>query len=380
MKLKGAIIGISGYGNVHYTDLIQYCKDGRIEFVGATVINREQEQEKCALLESMGCKIYDDYKVMLKDLSGKIDFCSIPTGILHHKDMTIEALRRKINVLVEKPAAPDMESVQAMQLAEKEANCFAAVGFQYNYQESTARVKEAILSGKIGRILHLKGLCLWPRNSSYYARNNWSGKMTFNGLTVNDAPFSNATAHYLMLLLFFAGMTMDTGAEPVRVTGRLFRANPGIESCDAAELHYILEDGTPVDYSCSHSCRMEKGPILKVICEKGEIVWTPKMAEIRTANGTEVITVATEQTVIRGSMWEAFFDKLSGGKRFITTLELAGLHSKAVDLAFRDIPVQTVENVEIITGADNSFRYVIPGFEQVLLEQFDAPVDGAAIL
>lgn len=371
--LKGAVIGISGYGNVHYTDLLKYHKEGRIRLAGATVINRNDEQEKCAVLESVGCKIYGDYLTMLDDLSGKIDFCTIPTGILYHREMTVAALGRKINVLVEKPAAPDMASVEEMKLAEKRSGCFAAVGFQYNYQESTARIKEAILSGRIGRVLHLRGICLWPRNSSYYARNGWSGKMTLRGIPVNDNPFSNATAHYLMLLLYFAGDTFESGAEPVRVSGRLLRANPAIESCDAAELHYLLNNGLRLDYTCAHSCRTENGPVLEIIGEKGTIRWTQKIAEIRTDSGVETIPVAADLSVIRNRLWNAFFDRLSGKNSFVTSLELAGLHTKAVELAVKEIPLRIVPDPEIITEND-SIRYVIPDFEREVLKKFGEPI------
>ena len=363
MKLKGAIIGVSGYGNVHYTDLMQFCKDGRMEFVGATVINRDQEQEKCAVLESMGCKIYDDYKVMLQDLSGKIDFCTIPTGILMHKEMTVEALRHGVHVLVEKPAAPDMESLQIMQDAASGSDRITAIGFQFNYQQNTRELKELLLSGKLGRIRRLRGLCLWPRNNEYYARNNWSGKRILNGRVVNDAPFSNATAHYLMLLLYFAGIEQNKGAMPVSVNGNLWRVNPEIESCDAAELHYQLDNGLTLDYVCSHACRNNINPILEIECEQGKVVWTLPETCIYTADGCRKIPHPIGAFESRQEMWQAFLDKVSGKETEITGLELAGCHTKAVDLAFQTLPIQDVTDKTEIIREDPSYRYIFPEFD-----------------
>ena len=371
MKLKGAVIGISGYGNVHYNDLMRCYQSGLMEFVGATVINRDAEQEKCSVLESMGCKIYDDYKVMLNELSGKIDFCTIPTGIPMHRDMTVYALERGINVLVEKPAAPDMESLAAMKKAEDGSGAFAAVGFQYNYHKTTRDLKRLLLSGELGRIKRLRGCCMWPRNNQYYGRNGWSGKRSANGYPVNDSPFSNATAHYLMLLLYFAGSEQDRGAMPVSVTGTLQRGTPEIESCDTAELHYQLDNGLPLDYYCSHSCRDVKGPILKIECEKAEVTWTLEKITIRKDGEEKEIPVVTDPFESRKEMWSSLFAKASGEESFITDLSLAGCHTKAVDLAFSVLPIINAEQVEIEHNRENqTYRYIIPGFSENIIKDF----------
>ena len=40
---NAAIIGISGFGAVHYNDFLREHAAGRIHIVGATVINQEEE-------------------------------------------------------------------------------------------------------------------------------------------------------------------------------------------------------------------------------------------------------------------------------------------------------------------------------------------------
>lgn len=367
MKLRGAVIGISGYGSAHYADLTRIqTEEETIQLTAAAVINQEQEQEKCAYLRSIGCELYDDYKVMLREMAGKIDFCTIPTGILMHKEMTVEALQNGIHVLVEKPAAPDMTSLQAMQDAVSASGKTAAVGFQFNYQKNTRELKELLLSGKMGKILHLRGLCLWGRDSQYYTRNAWSGKRMLGDRVVNDAPFSNATAHYLMLLLYFAGLEQNKGAMPVSVTGNLLRANPEIESCDGAELHYQLENGLTLDYICAHACKKEKGPILEIECEKGRVIWTMTQSKAYTPDGViewaHPVRTAYDS---RLEMWHAFFAKISGREADITDMPLAGCHTKAVDLAFSTLPIEPVKDAEIIRNAQTgTHRYVIPGFEE----------------
>lgn len=68
---NAAIIGISGFGAVHYNDFLREHAAGRIHIVGATVINQEEEAQKCAFLRSIGCRLFTDYREMLRELSGK---------------------------------------------------------------------------------------------------------------------------------------------------------------------------------------------------------------------------------------------------------------------------------------------------------------------
>ena len=46
--LNTAIIGISGWGRIHYEDLLRRRERGDIRICAATVINQAEEAEKCA--------------------------------------------------------------------------------------------------------------------------------------------------------------------------------------------------------------------------------------------------------------------------------------------------------------------------------------------
>lgn len=92
--LNTAIIGISGWGRIHYEDLLRRRERGDIRICAATVINQAEEAEKCAFLRSIGCRIFDSHQAMLSEFGGKLDLCFIPTGIDLHAPMAIEARRR----------------------------------------------------------------------------------------------------------------------------------------------------------------------------------------------------------------------------------------------------------------------------------------------
>ena len=64
--INAALIGISGFGSVHCNDLLREHRGRRLKFAAATVINQEQEAERCAVLRELGVELFSDYREMLE--------------------------------------------------------------------------------------------------------------------------------------------------------------------------------------------------------------------------------------------------------------------------------------------------------------------------
>ena len=43
--INAAIVGVSGFGRVHYDDLVREYQHKRVSITGATIINQEEEKE-----------------------------------------------------------------------------------------------------------------------------------------------------------------------------------------------------------------------------------------------------------------------------------------------------------------------------------------------
>lgn len=179
---------------------------------------------------------------MLFELKGQIDLCFIPTGIPLHTSMSIAALEAGANVFVEKPVAGAIQDVRLIEKASIRHKRFVAVGYQNIYLPETVALKRFLVDGKLGEIKQLKSFAMWPRNSIYYNRNNWAGRLRCNNKWVLDSPFNNALAHFLNLLCFFAGNTINSSAELNWIEAELCRAN-SIESCDTATLRLKTRNG-----------------------------------------------------------------------------------------------------------------------------------------
>lgn len=200
--LNVVLIGVSGFGDVHYRDLLRWHHAGKLNFAAAAVIDKANQREKCAEMEALGIRIYDDYRHMLA--AEQADLCCIPTGIAMHAPMSIAAMRAGMNVLVEKPAAAVMSDVEAIREAEKQTGRFTAVAFQDLYRPEILHLKRLILNGMIGEITRITACASSTSGDSYYRRNNWAGKLYCDGMPIFDSPFMNGNAHQLNLAFSFA--------------------------------------------------------------------------------------------------------------------------------------------------------------------------------
>ncbi len=364
---NAAIIGISGFGSVHYNDFLREHAAGRINVVGATVINQEEEAEKCAFLRSIGCRLFTDHREMLRELRGRIDICFIPTGIAFHAPMTIDALESGVNVYVEKPIAATLQEVERMRDAERRTGKFIAVGYQTMYQPETRRIKELLLSGRIGKVTTLKSYGLWPRDNVYYHRNNWVGKLRSGNSWVLDSPFTNALAHFLNLLSFYAGNRFDKAGEIESVQAGLFRANP-IETNDTAWIRAVAQGGAQLLFYVTHCSEINEGPWSEIEGELGSISYGSEKVVIRLRDGEVEEFAMTPGDRMRANIYTQLIRRLADPAAFICTAEVAAGHTRICNAVFDSVKaVELPESAShLVTNPNGTTRRLIPGIDEVI--------------
>ena len=338
--INAGVIGVSGFGATHCSDLFREHEAGRLNFAAAVIHNNEVSPQFLEKLKALKVDLFTDYPSMLAKYAGKLDICCIPTGIALHRPMTEAALASGANVFVEKPVAPTLADAQAMEAAARKAGRFVAVGYQTIYQPETRRIKELILSGALGKVKRLKCYALWPRHNGYYGRNGWAGKL-FNaaGEPVLDSPFTNAVAHYLNLLLFYAGNTFEGTAEVKSVQAQMFRVNP-ITSCDTADMRILTQDGKELLFYVSHAIPMREGPISLLECEKGSIWYDQKETVVTDAGGKEIDRFASADSLeTRLNVWKHLRAKVTDPEGFICTVKLASKAVLVSNAAFDSAPI-----------------------------------------
>ncbi|MFA6714965.1 MAG: Gfo/Idh/MocA family oxidoreductase [Victivallaceae bacterium] len=343
--IKTAIIGVSGFGNIHYNDLIRYQEHGKLEITAATIINQDEEAEKCARLKAVGCEIFSDYKAMLEKFRDTIDICFIPTGISLHAPMAIAALEAGANVYVEKPITATLRDLAAIKEAESKSGKFVAVGYQNIYQPSTAKIKNAILAGDIGEVKTIKFCGITVRDKAYYSRNNWAGRIKIGENWILDSPFNNAMAHQLNLLCFFAGKTFENPARLKTVQAQLFRANPDIENADNAAMEIITEDNKKLLYYATHTAECNEEVQIIITGTQGVIKWTFDKTTYK-IDGREYIH---ENNDNRDHVMDALLAKAKGEKSFICDLAIAGSQTLVVNAAHASSEINAAPPEYVIT-------------------------------
>jgi predicted dehydrogenase len=362
------IIGISGFGAMHYRTLVGEIKEGHTNLIGATVINPDEEAKKCAYLREAGCTIYDDYTRMLTDLSGKADLCIIPTGIPWHKVMTIDALSAGMHVLVEKPAAGCIQDVHLMKQASQKTGKGVAVGYQHMYAESALETKHAILKGTVGDVRMIKCLGLWPRSHSYFNRNNWAGRLQIADTWVLDSPVNNALSHYLMMMLFLAGPSERTAATPVFVEAELYRVNE-IETFDTACMRIQTETGIPVLFYVTHACNETENPEIQIHGSKGTILWKYGNSVVESESGSKQDLSTPGLDDIRQRIMQATYAMVKEEEGFYCDLELASKPLIVVNAIHEACEIHTL-NDHSVQVQESDLRSVIPGIEGIILSAF----------
>jgi predicted dehydrogenase len=369
---NAAIIGVSGFGNIHYQDLKNGVESGTLKLVGATVINPDDEQEKCQWLKANGTKLYADWQAMLTELSGQIDICFIPTGIAMHVPMSIAALRAGANVFVEKPISATIQDARALAKVSEETGKFVAVGYQNIYQPDVRELKRALLAGKIGRVHCLKAKGFWPRNNHYYGRNNWAGKLKGNDTWILDSPINNALAHFLNLLCYFAGTEYEKSAELKEITAELYRAND-IESTDTSCLKITTREDADILFYVTHASTKETHPYIEIHGEKGRVVFDLGSEHITiTGNdGTTETIPITPHSAYRGHVMKALGEKLANPSAFVCTMQIAMAQTLCVNGAHESSAVHVIpaDQKETIVEGD-AFRVAVHGIEDILDRAF----------
>lgn len=362
-KIRIALIGVSGYGKVHFAYLKQLAEEGAAEFAAAVVINPDQVPDELAVLRTLGTKVYPSADAMYAELSGKLDLVCIPTGIAFHESMTEQALANGAAVLVEKPAAGSTDAIRRMMEAERKYGHFAAVGFQHIYAREIQFIKQYLLSGRIGAVKRIVTKGLWPRADQYYHRNNWAGRLAAaDGTPVLDSPVNNAFAHYLNLQLFLSGDAFGTSAHAETVEGTLYRARPEIETFDTSALRFRTANGVELLSLLTHTADRNDNPSMRIECENGSVYWKLDSTwNIRNAEGAVLNSGLVETPHM--DMFRDMLRKISGETVFVCPLSIALEHTHCIEMLTKQLTPVALKKSAVRREQDG--QYILDNVNEV---------------
>lgn len=200
-KIKLGIIGIGNMGSTH----IKNIYEGKCPEIEVTAVaDIDPKRLEWAKAQDFGKSIvYFDNAIDMLD-SGLIDSCLVAVPHYDHAPLAIEAMKRSIHVMVEKPAGVYTKQVREMnEVAEQHPEVKFGMMFNQRTNSVYRKLRELVQSGIYGQIRRTNWIITnWYRSQAYYNsggwRATWSGEG--GGVLLNQCP------HQLDLWQWICGM------------------------------------------------------------------------------------------------------------------------------------------------------------------------------
>lgn len=185
-KIKLGIIGIGNIGKMHLGNVL----DGKCPSVEITAVcDIDESKLEYAREKHPTVACFNDAIEMLD--SGLIDTVIVAVPHYDHPKYAIEAFKRKINVMTEKPAGVYTRQVREMNAEADKAGVKFGIMFNQRSNPLYAKAREIVKSGQLGELKRLVWIVTnWYRTQSYYDSGSW--RATWNGegggVLLNQAP------------------------------------------------------------------------------------------------------------------------------------------------------------------------------------------------
>lgn len=152
---------------------------------------------------------YSDLDAMLADPT--IDVVSVLTPSGMHAEHAIAVARAGKHVVVEKPMALRIEDADAMIAECDRARVKLFVVKQNRFNVPVVKAREALNTGRLGRLILGTVRVRWRRDQTYYDQDPWRGTWAFDG-----GVLSNQASHHVDLLEWFMGDVLSVHARASR--------------------------------------------------------------------------------------------------------------------------------------------------------------------
>ncbi len=142
--------------------------------------------------------LYRDFEALLKD--DRVDIISICLPSAMHADFAVRAMEAGKHVLVEKPLDITPERAALIVEAAKRTGMTCGVVHQNRFNANMYPIREAVGSGKLGKLILGTFGVKWYREQSYYDNGGWRGtwEMDGGGSLMNQAVHTVDLMQWLM--------------------------------------------------------------------------------------------------------------------------------------------------------------------------------------
>jgi len=268
--MKVAVAGLGGFAASHHSALKQLEAEGHLKVVGACDPMAASMPEAVDRLKQRGMPIFESLEQMLQ--ATQPDLVTLPTPIPLHAPMHEAVVKSGAACYLEKPPTLWWPELQKMIEVDRQAKHPTRVGFNFVDDPMRWDLKRRILNNEFGRLNQVALRMIWPRDSVYYHRSNWPGRLQTGDHWTLDSPIGNAMAHYTQNVLFWCGSQLDQVGSIASLKAELWRVHP-IQTFDTAFVSVYTDTNIQLRIAATHSQQNETTEKETLHLEKADIVF-----------------------------------------------------------------------------------------------------------
>ena len=192
--LKFALVGCGRIAKRHAESLGL----GHIEGAGLAAVCDVDEARARTLAERMGVPGYFDMQTMMRDADVDVVVVLTESGL--HAEHVVDLAPHGKHIVVEKPMALTLADADSMIMACDEAQVKLFVVKQNRFNAPVVKVREALETGRFGKMVMGTVRVRWCRTQAYYDQDAWRGTWALDG-----GVLANQASHHIDLLEWMLG-------------------------------------------------------------------------------------------------------------------------------------------------------------------------------
>lgn len=199
--MRYALIGCGRISTNH----IKAAVNNQLEIVAVCDVIAEKMEEvlkKNGLENDKTIARYTDYKEMIE--KEHIDFVSVATESGLHAEIAIYCIEKGLHVIIEKPIAMSIQDADRIIECAKKNGVKVCACHQNRFNIAVQRLRQAVESGRFGKLSHGSIHVRWNRNEDYYKQATWRGTWAQDG-----GALMNQCIHGIDLLRWMLGDEVD---------------------------------------------------------------------------------------------------------------------------------------------------------------------------
>jgi len=204
--LKFALVGCGRISKRH-SELLGLNQIKNATLVAVCDIDEEKAKK---LGEQFSVPYYKDMDEMVR-AEQAIDVVSVLTESGFHAEHVINLAKYGKHIVVEKPMALTIDDADDMIMACQKNNCRLFVVKQNRFNVPVIKLKEALDSGRLGRLFMGTVRVRWCRPQEYYDQAPWRGTWAMDG-----GVLTNQASHHVDLLEYMMGRVDSVYAKGIK--------------------------------------------------------------------------------------------------------------------------------------------------------------------